>query len=320
MKNLQALHGAAAASGPSHSMTRGTTRLLLIGLVALALLPPLFTAIAGVLLERHEASAAASSLAWTISRHRAEAQGVSLQSLLASGAEDASQWREALAADGAVLAEAGRAKAPSHLLISATVSVAGPGPVAAVRVCESLLTVLLATALAAALSLGATGLTWLLVVRRSVGALRKAEGRLRSINVIDPLTGLLNRAGLRQRLQRGLDAERQASERRVGVLLIDLDRFRLINESLGQGAGDQLLRAVAARIRGVLHGSDAAARLGGDQMVPRLGAAFDGALFRQRFEDKGRFAGYLAAVPTWLITAATPALTGVARALDTLPA
>ncbi len=58
----------------------------------------------------------------------------------------------------------------------------------------------------------------------------------------------------------------------------------------------------------------------GGGVVPRLGTAFDGVLFRQRFEDKGRFAGYLAAVPTWLITAATPALTGVARALDTLPA
>ena len=58
----------------------------------------------------------------------------------------------------------------------------------------------------------------------------------------------------------------------------------------------------------------------GGGVVPRLGPAFDAALFRQRFEDKGRFAGYLAAVPTWLITAATPALTGVARALDTLPA
>lgn len=254
-----------AAAAPS--MARATTRLLLSGLVALALLPPLFTAIAGVLLERHEARAVAGSLAWTIERHRADAQGPSLQSLLSTGAESAAQWREALAADGSVLAEAGHTDASSPWLISATVPIAGPGPVTAVRVCESLLEVMQATALVAVLSLGATLLTWLLVVRRSVGALRKAEGRLHTIGVIDPLTGLLNRAGLRQRLQRGLDAERQPAARRVGVLLIDLDRFRLINESLGQRAGDQLLRAVAARIRGVLHGGDAAARLGGDQFV-----------------------------------------------------
>jgi diguanylate cyclase (GGDEF)-like protein len=259
--------GASSAAQPTHSMTRATARLLLIGLVALALLPPLFTAFAGVLLERHEAQAVANSLAWTIGRHRADARGEPLQSLLASGAMSTQQWRQALAADGSVLAEAGHADASSALLISATVPVTGPGPVAAIRVRQPLLDVLWGTALATVLSLGATLSTWLLVVRHSVGALRKAEGRLRSINVIDPLTGLLNRAGLRQRLQRGLDGAGQAGARRVGVLLIDLDRFRLINESLGQRAGDQLLRAVAARVRGVLHGGDAAARLGGDQFV-----------------------------------------------------
>jgi diguanylate cyclase (GGDEF)-like protein len=259
--------GADGAARSVHSMARATTRLLLIGLSALALLPPLFTAVAGVLLERHEAQAVASSLAWTIERHRADAQGPSLLALLGAGAADANQLREVLHADGTVLAEAGIVGAASPWSISATVPITGPGPVAAVRVCESLLEVLQATALVAALSLGATLLTWFFVVRRSVGALRKAEGRLRSINVIDPLTGLANRAGLRQRLQRALDSERHTGSRRVGVLLIDLDRFRLINESLGQRAGDQLLRAVAARIRGVLHGGDAAARLGGDQFV-----------------------------------------------------
>jgi diguanylate cyclase (GGDEF)-like protein len=124
-----------------------------------------------------------------------------------------------------------------------------------------------ATAIAALISLTAAALVWRLAVRRSLGALRKAEGRLRSISMVDPLTGLLNRAGLRRRLQRGLEAEASAASHRVGVLLIDLDRFRLINESLGQQAGDQLLRAVAERIRSVLRSSDAAARLGGDQFV-----------------------------------------------------
>jgi diguanylate cyclase (GGDEF)-like protein len=254
-------------SGAARSMANATTRLLLIGLVSLALLPPLFIGMASVLLERHETRAVADMLAWAISQRREDTNGASLQALLASGAEDAHQWRLALAHDGTVLAEAGHDHDRTAWSISATAQVAGAGSVAAVRINVPVHEVVQATVLAAVLSLAATLLVWHFAVRRSVGALRKAEGRLRSINVIDPLTGLLNRAGLRQRLQRGLDAERPAAARRVGVLLIDLDRFRLFNEAFGQPAGDQLLRAVAARIRGVLQGSDAAARLGGDQFV-----------------------------------------------------
>lgn len=58
----------------------------------------------------------------------------------------------------------------------------------------------------------------------------------------------------------------------------------------------------------------------GGGIVPRLGAAFDAVLFRQRFEEKGRFEPYLQAIPTWVITAATPALLGASRALDDLGA
>jgi diguanylate cyclase len=127
---------------------------------------------------------------------------------------------------------------------------------------------LLSAAAAALLSSAAALLLWRRFVRRSVGALRKAEGRLRSISRVDLLTALLNRAGLREQLQRGLDAaQRSRASRRVGVLLIDLDRFRLINESLGQQAGDELLRAVAERIRALLRSGDAAARLSGDQFA-----------------------------------------------------
>ncbi len=54
----------------------------------------------------------------------------------------------------------------------------------------------------------------------------------------------------------------------------------------------------------------------GGGIVPRLGEAFDAELFRRRFEGKGRFAAYLRPIPTWLITAATPALLGAARTLD----
>ena len=56
----------------------------------------------------------------------------------------------------------------------------------------------------------------------------------------------------------------------------------------------------------------------GGGIVPQLGAAFDELLFRRKFEDKGRFSQYLESIPSWLITASTPALIGAAQALDAL--
>jgi diguanylate cyclase (GGDEF)-like protein len=248
-------------------MTRGAARLLMVGLVTLALLPPAATALSAVLLERHEARATAGAIAWTISHNRIGTDRAALATLLQLGSADVQQWREALDAEGRVLAEGGDEAARGTDVVSQTVAVHGVGPVAAVRVGEKLDDVLQATALVALFSFALATLIWLLFVRRSVGALRKAEGRLRSITVVDPLTGLLNRAGLRQRLSRQHVEGGSRATRRTGVLLIDLDRFRVINESLGQQAGDQLLRAVAERIRGVLREGDAAARLGGDQFV-----------------------------------------------------
>jgi glucokinase len=57
----------------------------------------------------------------------------------------------------------------------------------------------------------------------------------------------------------------------------------------------------------------------GGGIVPRLGDAFNARLFRKRFEEKGRFQDYLSAIPSWIITAATPALAGASRALDLMP-
>ncbi len=57
----------------------------------------------------------------------------------------------------------------------------------------------------------------------------------------------------------------------------------------------------------------------GGGVVPRLGAAFDAAVFRRSFENKGRYQSLLSTLPVWVITASTPALVGAGRALDTLP-
>ena len=82
----------------------------------------------------------------------------------------------------------------------------------------------------------------------------------------DTLTGLPNRARLRERLAEALDTARGAGAH-VAVMMLDLDRFKLINDSLGHPAGDQVLRLVAARLQTTLRDTDMVARLGGDEFA-----------------------------------------------------
>ncbi|MFO0519101.1 MAG: putative bifunctional diguanylate cyclase/phosphodiesterase [bacterium] len=87
----------------------------------------------------------------------------------------------------------------------------------------------------------------------------------------DTLTGLPNRAMFLDRLQQSLRQARR-SHVPVTVMVLDLDRFKLINDSLGHTAGDQVLRDVASRLRDVLRESDTVARLGGDEFAILLPA------------------------------------------------
>nr|WP_269329241.1 GGDEF domain-containing protein [Kineosporia babensis] len=82
----------------------------------------------------------------------------------------------------------------------------------------------------------------------------------------DPLTGLPNRSLFFDHLTSALRRSRE-SGRAVGVVFFDLDHFKQVNDKLGHGAGDDLLRHVAGRVTGVLRSSDVLARLGGDELV-----------------------------------------------------
>ena len=124
-------------------------------------------------------------------------------------------------------------------------------------------------ALVAAVSVAIGLALWLAVFQRPVRALRQAERKLRVFTKRDPLTGLPNRDGLRFAMERSL-AQWRGTQRTVGVLVIDVDRFRLINDSLGPKAGDALLRNVASRIRAVVRDTDVVARLGADQFAVQI--------------------------------------------------
>ncbi|OOG27648.1 GGDEF domain-containing protein [Thioalkalivibrio denitrificans] len=98
---------------------------------------------------------------------------------------------------------------------------------------------------------------------------RRAETQLEHIAHFDPLTGLPNRSLLQVRLNHALDMARRRN-RRVAVLFLDLDRFKVINDSLGHAYGDEVLRTITRRLRGRLREEDTIARWGGDEFIVML--------------------------------------------------
>ncbi len=116
----------------------------------------------------------------------------------------------------------------------------------------------------------------LLAIARSIGSQvgqfivrMHAEEALKFVAMHDALTNLPNRTMFNQRLESAIThAERH--RRRLAVMFIDLDRFKIINDTLGHESGDLLLREMAQRITGNLRAGDMVARLGGDEFVVLL--------------------------------------------------
>ena len=103
------------------------------------------------------------------------------------------------------------------------------------------------------------------------GRLREREVQLEHLAQHDALTGLPNRVLFADRLQQAmLEAHRE--DRQVAVLFLDLDRFKVVNDSLGHPAGDQVLKQAAERMRALVREGDTVARLGGDEFAILLGA------------------------------------------------
>lgn len=95
---------------------------------------------------------------------------------------------------------------------------------------------------------------------------KRVEGDLADRAERDELTGLYNRAGFSKRLEQAMRVA-DRTDRYLGVMFIDLDRFKYVNDSLGHAAGDALLRAVSARIHGCCRATDIVARMGGDEFA-----------------------------------------------------
>ncbi len=100
---------------------------------------------------------------------------------------------------------------------------------------------------------------------------QEVQARLHHLAYYDPLTGLPNRQLFTDRLGLAL-AQAQREHNLLGLIFVDLDRFKTINDTLGHGMGDRLLQQVGARLRGAVRQSDTIARIGGDEFTVILPA------------------------------------------------
>jgi diguanylate cyclase (GGDEF)-like protein/PAS domain S-box-containing protein len=124
-------------------------------------------------------------------------------------------------------------------------------------------------------------------ISRDVTKHKELERKLAEMATHDALTGLPNRTLLSDRFMIALALSRR-TRNRLAVLMLDLDRFKAVNDSMGHDVGDKLLKAVGKRLEVTMRKSDTVARIGGDEFVlllPQIHRAEEAAKFAQRVLD-----------------------------------
>jgi len=126
-----------------------------------------------------------------------------------------------------------------------------------------------------------------IAIKRNITEKKQTQAKLDYLAHHDSLTGLPNRLLFSDRLTQRL-AQARRDNTMFAVMFLDLDRFKLINDTLGHGVGDQLLKAAALRLTECLREVDTIARMGGDEftlIVPNIHSADDATKVAQRVQD-----------------------------------
>ena len=125
---------------------------------------------------------------------------------------------------------------------------------------------------------------------RDISERKQTEESIRHLAYHDELTGLPNRRVFEDRLSIEL-AHSQRHNEKLAVMLLDLDQFKIVNDTMGHAMGDKLLQVVGMRLTGLLRKSDTIARIGGDELLlilPEIGQPEDAYQTAQKILDAFR--------------------------------